>query len=153
MSTRLSLLTSSLALTMTGTRYLWFTTREIPTNRCLTASVSYWSSDLNRFRSEARFCFSGLPARRFLISLGPSLTHVLRGLDLCPRLHLHSPRCIDHVPTLRFRVERRPRGPEGLRPSNLSIRFEAFPAVYRAPSLIWHRLVMYFQSFPDLPDF
>ena len=90
--------------------------------------------------------------RRFLISLGPSLLRGLRGLGLCLRLHLHSPKCIGHVPTLRFRVERLPRGPGGLRLPNLSIRFEAFPAVYRAPSLIWHRLVMNSQSFSDSPD-
>ena len=107
---------------------------------------------LARTRSIRRreFCFSGLPARRVLISLG--LTGRFRiGLGFCDGVRLHSPKCIDHVPTLRFRVERRPRGPEGLRLPDLSIRFETFPAVYRAPSLFWHRLVMNSQSFPDSP--
>ena len=95
----------------------------------------------------------------FLRSTGEESSYLPRpawtlqtSLDLCLRLRLHSPRCIDHVPTSRFRVERLPRGPEGLRPPDLSTRFEAFPAVYRAPSLIWHRSVMNSRSFSDSPD-
>jgi len=64
----------------------------------------------------------------------------LTGLDLYLRLRLRSPKCFSHVPT--SRVAGWNDFLQGLA-SLISPReepgFEAFPAVYRAPSLFWHR--------------
>ena len=64
----------------------------------------------------------------------------LTGLDLRLRLRLRSPKCFGHVPT--SRVAGWNDFLQGLA-SLISPReepgFEAFPAVYRAPSLFWHR--------------
>ena len=123
--------------------------REIPTNRCLATSVSYWNADLNRVRSEASFCFSGLPARRALISLGlPGLSrqvsifalgYVFIRLGASTTFRLRDSGWND------FLGDPKVSGSPGV------TRFEAFPAVYRAPSLFWHRSVMNSRSFSDSP--
>jgi hypothetical protein len=76
--------------------------------------VPYRRAGLNQVPFGGKFLF--LRSTGEESSYLPRPTRTLRmGLGVCLGVRLHSPKCIGHVPTSRFRVERLPRGPEGLR--------------------------------------